>query len=37
MEKVNELVSQLIKECVENDVAVTIAMTGKNEKTQVNH
>ncbi|MDT2392759.1 hypothetical protein P7D58_02425 [Enterococcus avium] len=37
MEKVNELMSQLIKESVENDVTITIATTERNGKTQVSH
>ncbi|MFR3685740.1 MAG: hypothetical protein ACLTXM_11995 [Enterococcus sp.] len=37
MEKVNELVQQLIKICDQNDVNLTIAMTEKNGKTQVDH
>ena len=37
MEKLNELISRLIKESVENDVTITIATTEKNGKTQVSH
>lgn len=37
MEKVNELIKQLIKVCNENEVAVTIATTNKDCETSTQH